>query len=208
MSAHCENQACEETLDRLEDYVDGELEEPWLSAIAAHLETCSNCRAEHRLAVAVQAELRALPELDAPASVLDQVLAAESTQTSRSVLPWRRASPVSPRGPLRQALLAAAVLATAVLAWALILGDRLTPEVEPEPTPAEIARATAEARIALAYLAQVSHRTGLQLRDDVLVDRLAQPTLRSLARVLPVVTQPPDPKKPKDRSGSSPHATL
>ena len=51
-------------------------------------------------------------------------------------------------------------------------------------TDAEVARATEEARFALAYVARVSRRTGLKLRQDLLPEHLVDPSARSLTRVL------------------------
>ena len=45
----------------------------------------------------------------------------------------------------------------------------------------EVARATEEARYALAYIKQVHRRAGLKIRQDLLIERLVQPAVRSLS---------------------------
>jgi len=47
--------------------------------------------------------------------------------------------------------------------------------------PVEVTRATEEARYALAYLKQIHRRAGLKIRQDLLIERLVQPTVRSLS---------------------------
>ena len=91
------------------------------------------------------------------------------------------------RGPARRRLwasLAAAALAAAALGVGLWRGPlSRAPVVEHTAVadPARVARATEEARYALAYLTQVHRRAGLKLRDDLFIDRVARPTARSLA---------------------------
>lgn len=63
------------------------------------------------------------------------------------------------------------------------------------PSPAEIERAEAEARFALAQVAAVSRRAGLELRDGVLGPHLVRPMTRNLTdslRNVPDVAETPD----------------
>jgi hypothetical protein len=60
----------------------------------------------------------------------------------------------------------------------------------PDPVPtvpersAEIEQATEEARLALAYLDKLTHRTARDLREDVVQKRVVEPAARGLARSL------------------------
>lgn len=169
---------CDEALDLLEPYVDGDLPEETADRLRVHLETCRSCAAELALAERIQTELRSLPQLDCPPEVLERV-----RRQGGEVVPFR---PRQNRLPLRVAA-AAAVLALALGGGALFIRSQ-----QPrQPSAAEIAQATEEARYALAYIGKVSRRTGLDLRDDVLARRLVRPATRSLS--LGVATQEPFP---------------
>ncbi|MFP5287649.1 MAG: anti-sigma factor family protein [Thermoanaerobaculia bacterium] len=136
---------CEEVQDVLEAYVDGDLSTAEEARVRAHLGSCPSCATELALAEAIQRELRSLPIPDCPPEVL------------RKVVPFTRRRNAR---PLRS-VLAAAMLAAAVGASVFFLG----PFRQEEPDPQEVARATEEARYALAYIGQVSRRAGLTLRD-------------------------------------------
>ncbi len=196
MSQRPEVRACADVLERLEAYVDGELGEAEAATVEAHLDGCAACTAEYRLASTVRRELRAFPELDAPPAVLESLL--KEAERARRPLPFRVPVPAPRRA---WASLAAAVFATAVLGaslwWGALRqapgvapavppeGGQRTATVDPEAAdPEAVARATAEARYALAYLTRVHRRAGLKLRDDLFVDRVARPSVESLARSL------------------------
>lgn len=175
MPEHFDTTDCATAMEGIEAYVDGEL--AGAAALEAHLESCEACAAEHRLATAVRRELRALPELDAPPAVLRSVrLQAGGSRFARPYAWVRKPA---------WAALAAAVFA-AVLAAVLWPGwlRQAPPEAPPAADPAAVTQATAEARFALAYMARVSRRAGLKLKDDVMIERLARPAARSLARSL------------------------
>lgn len=138
---------CEEVQDVLEAYVDGDLSTAEEARVRAHLGSCPSCATELALAEAIQRELRSLPIPDCPPEVL------------RKVVPFTRRRNAR---PLRS-VLAAAMLAAAVGASVFFLG----PFRQEEPDPQEVARATEEARYALAYIGQVSRRAGLTLRDHL-----------------------------------------
>jgi anti-sigma factor RsiW len=138
---------CEEALDLLEPSLDGELASGAESRLRSHLDACRACAAELALAARIQKELRALR----PAAVLP--------------FPQRR-------GAARPArLLAAAAMLVVTIGGGLYLGYVRTRPAS-SPSPLEIARATAEARYALAYVGRVSRHTGLDLRDDILNRRM------------------------------------
>ncbi len=173
---------CDDALDLLEPYVDGDLPEETADRLRVHLETCRSCAAELALAERIQTELRSLPQLDCPPEVLERV--------RREGGRWCRSRPRRTGLPLRVAA-AAAVLVLALAGGALFIRSQQQPRQPRQPNAAEIAQATAEARFALAYIGKVSRRTGLDLRDDVLARRLVRPATRSLS--LGVATQEPAP---------------
>jgi hypothetical protein len=131
---------CEEALDLLEPSLDGELTPGEERRLRSHLEGCGACAAELNLAARIQKELRAL---------------------RAAVLPFPQRGVPRP-GRL---LAAAAMLALAIGGGVLLQNAR--PKPAASPSPEEIARATAEARYALAYVGRVSRHTGLDLRDGI-----------------------------------------
>lgn len=190
---------CDEVAEGLERHVDGELGGAAAARFQAHLEACPACAEEYRWAQTVRHELRALPELDAPTSVI---------QAARHEIERERfGQPASSRRASRSrwAALAAAALATAVIGLSVWRAPDPRPAIEPGPAApdaAEIARATEEARFALATMSRITRRAGLKLRDNVLIEHVAEPTLRGFSRALAPfgVEGETDPKDDRDRS--------
>jgi anti-sigma factor RsiW len=166
---------CHEALDLLEPCVDGDLEPAEAGRLRAHLARCPACAAELALAQRIQAELRALPQLDCPPEIVERV-----RQEGAQILPFR--SPVRGRAvlPFRIARLgaAAALLALALGGGVLFLRSQQPPR---QPSAAEVARATQQARYALAYLGRVSRQASYDVRDDVLARRVVLPAARSVS---------------------------
>ncbi len=81
--------------------------------------------------------------------------------------------------------------------WIAPFGSSPQVAEQSAPSAAEIAQAEAEARYALAQVAAVSRRAGLELRDDVLAPHLVQPMSRNLTDSLRTV---PDLPRAFDRS--------
>jgi hypothetical protein len=108
-------------MDRLDDYVDGELSEAEFQKVELHLGTCAACRDEERRLRAVLAHAAALPREAAPARDLWPEIADQITRRPR--LGWLPRSPaLVPLG------IAAAILIAAVSA--AVLARR-----QPEPAP-------------------------------------------------------------------------
>jgi anti-sigma factor RsiW len=175
---------CAAALALLEPYLDGELPPAEAERLREHAARCPACAAELRLAQALQGGLRELPELDVPPAVLARVRAAATPEMP--VLPFARpAREPAPRSwqPRFAALAAALVL---VLLGTLLLFELRSPRASQpaRPTPLEVARATAEARYALAYVGRASRRAGLEIKDEVLPEHLVAPAARSLSRSL------------------------
>jgi anti-sigma factor RsiW len=144
---------CEEALDLLEPSLDGELTAEEEARLRGHLAGCRSCAGEMALAARIQRELRAL----APAR-------------PGSVLPFPR--PAAPRFRRPARIAAAAALLACAVGGALFLETvRVRPATPAPPDPAEVARATAEARYALAYIGKVSRHTALDLRAGLRLRR-------------------------------------
>ncbi|HKI05429.1 MAG TPA: zf-HC2 domain-containing protein [Thermoanaerobaculia bacterium] len=172
MNRHPHDLPCEEALDLLEPYVDGDLPADETARLLSHLERCAPCAAELELAARIQRELRALPELDCPPEVLERVQRAGRGEVV----------PFVPR-PRSMGLRIAA--AAAMLILALGGGALFFQSQRPrQPSPEEIAQATAEAKLALAYIGRATRRAGQGLRDDVFQKRLIAPATRGASRSL------------------------
>lgn len=162
---------CGETLDLLEPYLDGDLPPGEMDRVRRHLDGCPACTGELALAARIQRELRALPQLDCPPEVIERVRAAGRGE----VVPF----PSRERAP-RWRIAAAAALVTLAVGGGL-LGVHIQHEREQQE---QVAQATQEARLALAYFGKVTHKAGLDVRDEVLEKRLVAPVARSVSRSL------------------------
>jgi len=166
MSQPVEIIGCDEVDDRLEAFLDGDLDATEAAAVAGHLNRCTRCETEHRLARDLLSELRALPRPDAPGSVLEGIRAEVDAEPLR-FRTWSDGLPL--RG------LAAAVVALAIFGGVLWQANR-TPT---GPSDAEIARATDQAKYALALVGAVSFDVA---GGDLLRDRVLSPALRGVSK--------------------------
>jgi anti-sigma factor RsiW len=182
MSLHIDGTNCEVVLDQLEAWIDDDLEASAAIALKRHLETCAGCRGEAALARTIRNELREMPRLDTPSAVLERVHSEVNSERSVAASSrWGsfRTPPVW--------LAAAAVFAAVALAPRFFApGAEEVAAVETAAEPidaAAVERATEEARVALAYVSQVSRRTALEIRDDLILGRVVFPTAESLSRL-------------------------
>jgi len=162
---------CEEALDLLEPYLDADLPPGEMDRVRRHLEACSACAAELSLAARIQRELRALPQPDCPPEVIERVRRAGRGE----VVPF----PARERAPRWRIAAAAALVALAVGGGALGVHIQHVRQQQEQ-----VAQATREARLALAYFGKVTRKAGLDVRDEVLEKRLVVPVARSVSRSL------------------------
>ncbi len=128
--------------------------------VVAHLAECASCR-ELRFDLDSLSELlRARPRASLPPDALDAV--------------WRRT--IRGGKPMRFRLAAAAALAAAVLGGSLYFG--LVPNPGHEPSSAEIARASAQADLVLAYAARALVATRDATADRVIGSKVS-PAVRA-----------------------------
>lgn len=165
---------CEEALDLLEPYMDGDLPPGEMDRVRRHLDGCPTCAAELALAARIQRELRALPQPDCPPEVIERVRRAGRGE----VVPF----PSRERAPRWRIAAAAALLALGVGGGALFVHVQHVREQEQQQE--QVAQATREARLALAYFGKVTRKAGLDVRDEVLEKRLVVPVARSVSRSL------------------------
>jgi anti-sigma factor RsiW len=178
MSQCADFECCVDVLERLDAWIDGDLDAAEAAAVEAHIDHCESCQAEQQLAEAVVAELRSMPDFDIPKSVMQTV-----RERTRPTLVERfqvfledfRIRPV----PALAAAAAVALMIFVVSPW-----RRPT---EPQYTDQEIARAVAETRLALAYVGSVARRAELRVKERVLNKGVAAQTVRGVRRSLQVI---------------------
>lgn len=146
--------SCAVALDLLEPFLDDELDAGDAERLRGHLAACAACAAEADLARRIQSELRALPQPECPPELLARVV-----RTGRGeVVPFR------PRRTERLRIAAAA----AVLALAIGGGSLFVHLQRVQQQREQVAEATREARLALAYFGKVTRKASLDVRDEVL----------------------------------------
>jgi anti-sigma factor (TIGR02949 family) len=173
---------CADALDLLEPFLDGELDAGDAERLRGHLAACAACAAELAFAERVQHELRALPQPECPPELLARVV----RKGRGEVVAFPR-----PRRAGRLRIAAAAALVTLGIGGGSLLVHLQHVQQQRE----QVAEATQEARLALAYFGKVTRRTSLDIRDEVLRKRLVNPVTRdasvSLSRVTDAASDEP-----------------
>jgi anti-sigma factor RsiW len=178
MSRHPDIPSCADVLERLEAWIDGDLEEGEAAAVEAHVDLCETCRAERRLAETVIAELRALPEFDVPETVL------EAVHSKIRPTPGERLHTFFEVSTFRPVAVAAAVAAVVLAVMVFSPSPRPT---EHQYTDQEVARAVAETKLALAYVGGIAQRAELRVKERVFDEGAAGRAVRGVRRSLQVI---------------------
>lgn len=175
MSPTVEDARCNEVLDRLEAFIDEQVDDAESAAIERHLECCDTCARELEHALETVAALRALPELEVPPRVM------ESTRTAIEV--HDPAAGAAPRNRLRgRWLAAAAAIVIGILGTVSVVRDQT------EPTGAEALRAAADVQLALATIRDISLRANQMVQARVIQEGAIPQSIRGFARSLEPLT--------------------
>lgn len=177
---------CLWVLDRIDPYLDGELDAGDTAEFEKHIAGCAGCRNELALARAVLDELRGFPGLECPRRVVEG--AAERCEAGRTgsrgtaarrhparrILDWFR-SPGVPA--LRPAMAVMVVLIAAVSVFVVSRhGQSPFHQAREEAlTEQEIELAKLDAMLAFAYLGKYSRRTAEIVAEDVIRQRVIEP---------------------------------
>ncbi len=192
---------CADVLDRLEAWIDGDLESREASLLEAHVECCAVCEAERRLAEEIRAGLRGLPEFDLP----DRVIKAVRDETAPTIGERARGlldTVVSRPVPAMAAVAAIVLFMLALVPWR-------QSETPPRYSAEEVERAAEETKLALAYVGGIARYAQRQARHKVLSDDAVSGTLREISRSIEwtgaaVSSAPATTKLPKrNNEGSS-----
>jgi hypothetical protein len=178
MPQYSELDRCADVLDRLDAWIDRDLDEAEAAMVEAHLAGCESCQAERRLAEEVVAELRAMPEFEVPARVLQTV----RRKTRPGV--WERLHSFF-EGTIRQPLPTMAALAAVVLM--VVVVSQWSGRQEPQYSDEEIRRATEETKLALAYVGILAQRAELRVKEEVFDRGPAARTVRRFGRTFQII---------------------
>lgn len=173
-----EPRECTWVQGRLEAHLDGDLPAGEGAELDKHLRQCAVCTHALAQALQVQEALRALPLQVCP----DRVTEAAWSRVRQDLRVTRRHRLQAWLSdwclhPWRPALVAMAALVLTV-ATTLVIRHQ---ESRAEVSPAELARAELQVRWTLGYLAQLSRRTGLTVRDQVIRARVVEPLQKTMA---------------------------
>lgn len=119
---------CEQLLSKLDEFVDGTLDEADVQAVRTHIETCDHCRNEIDLGVELRETTRALPKSIEPERDLWPEIAG-GIEDRRVIRPsFERPVAASPRAWLKIAAAAAVLIASVAIAYMMGL-EQARPEI-------------------------------------------------------------------------------
>lgn len=188
----------------LETYLDDALAAAERAACETHLAQCAACAEELALAGRIRTELHELPQMSCPPAIVHAALdhAAAHPKLGQRLAAWLF-------GEVRVWRPALALLAVAALgAGYLRLAVPESPAVAPGPggySEAEIARAEAELKLAIAYLGEISQRAGDSFGTEV-GTRMVKPFSLSLTGAL--LPQPQDETPAPEKAGGGTNGGL
>jgi len=182
MKSTDKKETCDLVHELLEAYLDNALADDEKQLVSSHLKTCDSCQIERRLAQKVAQSLRKLPTKPCPQPVSEAaIVAAKKDQAGlwqNLVSAWRQRF----LKPAWRPVLATAVIAALVIVATLTL-DRQKPRT-PQISPDELARVELDVKWTLAYLGNLSKKTGLSVRDKVIEPEVVAPLHRALRTVM------------------------
>ncbi len=181
---------CASTGEWIEAFLDGEVNAVTRRRIEAHLSTCGGCRAELALARRIQGGLRGLPRLTCPERVPIPHLARQVPATVTPQWLARGLAAVNAIPGFWPALAATLLLVLSAFLFHVaksptrpsamsVASVALAPA-----TPAEVARAEADVKLALSYLGRISQTAQETVSQEVLGARVAAPLAHSLRQVV------------------------
>jgi hypothetical protein len=178
MSQRVDLDRCSEVLDRLDAWIDGDLDATEADGIATHVDCCNSCQIAKREAEELISALRSLPEFEIPERMLQSV-------RGRAAQGFVSRLGEALRGSILRPMPALAAAATVVLAFVVLFPWR-SPTV-PEYADHEITRAAEETKLALAYVGGVARRAEIRVTERVLEEGVAAQTVRGISRSMKII---------------------
>jgi anti-sigma factor RsiW len=178
---------CSWTLERIDAFLDNEIDAVERARFLAHVNGCTRCADELALAGRVLSELRSLPAFDAPEHIVEAAaragVVASAPRAKVIALP-------RPHGRARHAVpaVAAALALAATVLWYAAHQRDLDRE---RVTDAEVREATAELALAFGYVDKYSEHAAAIVRDDVIEKHVVPRIERAMRGAGRNVTSPP-----------------
>lgn len=158
---------CDWFLERLEDYVDGELSPASQPAFEEHRRRCVACRDELALAQRIQKGLRAMPAAPCPQTVETAVATVSAARSGRlGAAAWPR---------VLFGIAAAAVIALGGWFFMAPEPEERDPATVANARAAEVAEAEERMKWTLAFLGAVHKRSMERFEESVIRDGVAAP---------------------------------
>lgn len=185
MQSNYENN-CGWVLDHIEPYLDDELPAGELERFRRHVDRCDTCSRELLFAARVVDELRSLPELEAPASIVEasaQRIPAQPTMAER-VRAWFSEGWATLRRPAMATMI---IVVAAAGAFVLAEHEHESRLAREQVSQAQVEEATRETLMAFAYVGKYTRRTGRIIRDEIV-----DPVERAMIETRMIETKPKD----------------
>ena len=179
---HHRHSDCEWVRERIEAWLDGELDRPGADRFERHVGECPDCDAQIELGRSVLATLRSLPAVACPGGLVERAAAVAEGSRTRPTLRERLAGWFEPHREvlLRPAMVAMILVVIAAGVFVLTGRNGMNGDTDPY-SRAEVEAAAQDAMIAFAYVGRYTRRTGSVLRREVVAERIAPRIERALS---------------------------
>lgn len=181
---------CAWILERIESYIDDDLQSEELRDFERHIESCDACGRELSLARKVAHELRALPWYSCPEQVTEDAAIRIGADADAERGSWfdrfREEFKASLLSHPKPAMVAALIVIIAAAVLVVSQGEipfftgAGGPSGEQAVTAEELEKAKSDAIRALAYVSKYCRRSGEIVKDHAIADRLNKPIERTL----------------------------
>ena len=159
----------------IEAFLDDELSNDAKERFENHAATCRTCRAEVEQAQRILTQLRQLPALECPDDVVERVReTALPDDGPNRIREWFARAWAPSLRPALATITVAAIVLTSI--W---VGRVNRTTISPE----EVSEAQAALKWTLAYVGEVSERSGKAVRDEAIRNGLIRPVQRALESI-------------------------
>lgn len=176
---------CPDAADLFDPSLDGTLTDAEQKRLEAHLNICDACSRAMSLATRARKSLRALPEKQCPDRVIENVFKKTiyATGAENNIPNMPGVQNGTKIATTRAFLLAASIVFCVLLVDAVRYenGKNTAPDI----TRSELFEAERDLKWTLAYLGDLTRRTGLKVNSDVMKPHLVAPINRAIGDIMP-----------------------